>query len=566
MKNFLILIFLFLPIVATAQTNDPLQQLKNQSSNQSSNTPSGNFKINADAPDLFGSISDGNVHSKTVPLEGAINPNNYIIGPNDLFTLGLYGFINQQVPLYVSPEGSVIIPTVGEVKVNGLTLSEAKSRVVAAVKKRYYSSDVSFTLTMPRTFLVKVTGLTQGTFEVMPTMRASEILKRLYFDSTNVSRVTYDKMTEFREQLVTQISLRNIELQRKDGTVKRVDLYKFFQTNNDDYNPFFLEGDLLKVPNTLLQKNYVTVDGAVQLGGTYEYASGDDLETMIGLGRGFDMNAEPDSILLYRPEANGKNFDIINLEYDKDKNFPIQNYDRIFVKYKTDYQKKVTVLVLGEVQRPGYYPITFKNTRVKDAVEMAGGITENAYLPLSLVFRNYDKEYAKNDTIDIIMNQRANDLIISEKDKDNFWNDILSRRGRLVIDFEKLYKNNDQEQNFVLEDGDIIYINDDKKIVYVYGSVQNEGYVKYKEGADAEYYINMAGGFAPGADEGNTRIIKFNSRGWYKPGDTQVQTGDFVYVPKEAKDEFKDTITLIAQISGVILGIVTTYILINNNK
>jgi len=93
----------------------------------------------------------------------------------------LYGFINQQVPLYVSPEGSVIIPTVGEVKVNGLTLAEAKSRVVAAVKKRYYSSDVSFTLTMPRTFLVKVTGLTQGTFEVMPTMRASEILKRLYF-------------------------------------------------------------------------------------------------------------------------------------------------------------------------------------------------------------------------------------------------------------------------------------------------------------------------------------------------------------------------------------------------
>lgn len=76
---------------------------------------------------------------------------------------------------------------------------------------------------------MKVTGLTQGTFEVMPTMRASEILKRLYFDTTNVSRVTYDKMTEFREQLITQISLRNIELLRKDGTVKRVDLYKFFR-------------------------------------------------------------------------------------------------------------------------------------------------------------------------------------------------------------------------------------------------------------------------------------------------------------------------------------------------
>ncbi|HRE41961.1 MAG TPA: SLBB domain-containing protein [Ignavibacteria bacterium] len=565
MKKFLILLLVAFPLFVSAQTGDPLQQLKNQST-QTTQTQTGNFKINADAPELFGSISDGNVHSNTVPLEGAINPNNYIIGPNDLFTLGLYGFINQQVPLYVSPEGSVIIPTVGEVKVNGLTLAEAKSRVVAAVKKRYYSSDVSFTLTMPRTFLVKVTGLTQGTFEVMPTMRASEILKRLYFDSTNVSRVSYDKMSEFREQLLTQMSMRNIELQRKDGSVKRVDIYKFFQTNNDDYNPFFLEGDLLKVPNTLLQKNYVTIDGAVQLAGTYEYAVGDDLETLIGLGRGFDMNAEPDSIILYRPEPTGKNFDLINLDYDNDKNFQIKNYDRVFVKYKTDYQKKVTVLVLGEVQRPGYYPITFKNTRVKDAVEMAGGITENAYLPLSIVFRNYDKEYALNDTADIRLNQRANDLIISEKDRDNFWNDILSRRGRLVIDFERLYKNNDENQNFVLEDGDIIYINDDKKIVYVYGSVQNEGYVAYKKGADAQYYIDMAGGFAPGADDGNTRVIKFNSRGWYKPDETEVQTGDFVYVPKEAKDEFKDTITLIAQISGVLLGIVTTFILIRNNQ
>jgi len=381
-------------------------------------------------------------------------------------------------------------------------------------------------------------------------------------------------MSEFREQLLTQMSMRNIELQRKDGSVKRVDIYKFFQTNNDDYNPFFLEGDLLKVPNTLLQKNYVTIDGAVQLAGTYEYAVGDDLETLIGLGRGFDMNAEPDSIILYRPEPTGKNFDLINLDYDNDKNFQIKNYDRVFVKYKTDYQKKVTVLVLGVVQRPGYYPITFKNTRVKDAVEMAGGITENAYLPLSIVFRNYDKEYALNDTADIRLNQRANDLIISEKDRDNFWNDILSRRGRLVIDFERLYKNNDENQNFVLEDGDIIYINDDKKIVYVYGSVQNEGYVAYKKGADAQYYIDMAGGFAPGADDGNTpgaddgntRVIKFNSRGWYKPDETEVQTGDFVYVPKEAKDEFKDTITLIAQISGVLLGIVTTFILIRNNQ
>lgn len=564
-KTVLILVLSLYSCIALAQKdNDPFEKLKTQSSS----TPSSNMKINADAPELFGSISDGNVHDKTVPLEGAINPQTYIVGPNDLFNLGLYGFVNQQVPIYVSPEGSLIIPTVGEVNVNGVTLAEAKSRVVAAVKKRYYSSDVSLTLTMPRTFLVKVTGRVQGTFEVLPTMRVSEILKRLYFDTTNVSRVYTDKINEKnREQFLTQMSLRNIELVRKNGTIKKVDIYKFFVTNNDEYNPFFLEGDLLKIPNTLLQKNYVTVDGAVQLAGTYEYSENDDLETIISLGRGFDINAEPDSILLFRPYGETKGFEIINLSYDEDKNYKINNFDRVFVKYKTDYQKKVTVLVLGEVERPGYYPISFKNTHLKDVIDMAGGFTENAYLPLSIIFRSFDKEYTETkDTMEIRINERANDVIVSEKDKANFWSDVLARRGRVVVDFEKLYEQNDKSQNIILEDGDIVYVNDNKNIVYVYGQVQNEGYVPFKIGQDAEYYINRAGGFSLAADEGNTRIIKFNSRGWYKPGDIEIQSGDFIYVPKVSQTEFKDMVSIVAQITGAVVGIVTALLIYLNNR
>ena len=94
-----------------------------------------------------------------------------------------------------------------------------------------------------------------------------------------------------------------------------------------------------------------------------------------------------------RPYINNKGFDVIELAYSKDKKYPIQNFDRIFVKYKTDFRKKVTALILGEVQRPGYYPISFKATTVKELIEMSGGITQNAYLPLCIIFRKYDNEY-----------------------------------------------------------------------------------------------------------------------------------------------------------------------------
>lgn len=541
--------------------DDPMNKILNKSgvyNNKSS--------INSDAPDIFNQISGQNTFStKSVPIENAIDPEKYIIGPNDLFTLGLYGYINQQIPLSVSPEGSVIIPTVGEIEINGLRLSEAKEKVTSAVKKRYYSSDVSFTLNSPRTFLIKVSGLTQGTFEVSPVTRVSEILKILIFDTLNTSRVFYEKTNE-REFFNTQISMRNIELFRKDGSVKHVDIYKYFLTNNDEHNPFFLEGDLLKIPYIRLENNFITIGGAVQLAGSYEHVDGDDLETVIGIARGFDVNAEQDSILLYSPLGSQDGYEIVELKYEESKKRKIEKYDRVFVKSKINFQKNLSVLVLGEVMRPGYYPISFKNTRLKDAIEMAGGFKEKAYLPLSILFRDYDNEYTSKDSTELLINLRANDLIRSDIDKTNFAIDIKSKRNRVIVDFDKLFKNNDESQNIILEGKDVIYINDNKNIVYVFGQVGQEGYVPFKKGEDADYYIKRAGGFSLAADENDTRIIKFNSRGWYKPEETNVESGDFVYVPKTVNEPFSVTVGLIAQIAGVILGVLTTYILIEQNK
>ena len=303
-----------------SSSDDPLQKMLQQEGGQ---LPSN--KINADAPELFGSISDANVHAQLTPLEGAIDPDKYIVGPNDLFNFGIYGYINQQVPVYVLPEGVVVIPTVGEVYVNGLTLREAKEKVVAATKKRYYSSDVSFALTSPRIFIVKVSGMVQSSYEVNSVTRPSEILKRLYFDTTNVSRASYEKSNE-REVFVPQISLRNIELIRKNGSTVKVDIYKYFMTGDDKYNPYMLEGDRLKLTSIQADRNYITITGGVQLPGSYEYSSGDDLETVVGLGRGFLTDAEPDSIVLFRPSLTAsKGFEVYNLSYKDDKDFDIKN-------------------------------------------------------------------------------------------------------------------------------------------------------------------------------------------------------------------------------------------------
>lgn len=549
----------------TTPNQVPSQQQQQQQQQLQINSPTNtNMRINSDAADILGSLNQQQLQGsqyKTIVVDKAVNPNKYIVGPNDVFSLGIYGYLNQQILINVNVEGTVLIPTVGEVKVDGLTLSDAKDRVIKAVKKRYYTSDISFTLVTPKSFLVTVSSIVQKKVEVNSMNRVSDLITYIYYDTINVQRAQYD-FSNRSEFFFPSISLRNIEIIHKDSSISNVDLYRYFYTNDDKYNPYLKEGDFVKVPLGFLYKNYVTISGAVQLPGVYEYNKTDDLEAIIGLGRGFDFKAMTDSIIVYRTNIVTKEFEIFYLNYDKDKKFKISEYDRLFVKYKTDYIRNFSVTVLGEVNVPGVYPILEKSTRLKDVIEIAGGMKNTAYLPLCILFRRYDEEYNQKDTFEVMVNMRANDLIINEKDKLNFERDVRSRRNRVLVDFEKLYKENDTTQNIILEDKDVVYINDNKNVVYVYGQVGSEGFVPYKEGADYMYYIEKAGGFSLAADESNARIIKFSTRGWYKPENTKVNSGDFIYVPKETPAEFKESLTIVATMIGVVASVLTTYLLI----
>lgn len=566
-KYFCLLIFVF--FVINGSFIHAQKDIKNTNSNTNTNQQnfgSSNLNINSDAPDLLSQFStNNNTTFKSTPVDKVINSDKYIVGPNDLFNLSIFGYLNQTLPLMVNLEGSIVIPTVGEVKVNGLTLSEVKRRVISAVKKRYYSSDVSLILSAPRSFFVTVSSMAQKKLEVTSVTRVSDIVNIVFYDTVNVSKITY-RANNSKEFFVSEISLRNIELIRKDGSSINVDLYQYFNTNDDKYNPYFLDGDFLKIPFGQLAKNYITIEGAVQLAGVYEYNKNDNLESVIGLARGFDADANIDSISLFRINPETNKHEIFELDFNSNKSFNIQVFDRIFVKFKTNYVKNMSVTVLGEVLRPGVYPITQKNTTLRDVIQMTGGFKSSAYLPLSIVFRKYDQEYTKKDTNEILINMRTNDLIVNDKDKLSFERDVISRRNRMVVDFEKLFNQNDLSQNIILEDKDVIYINDDKKVVYVYGQVQNEGYVQFKDGADYEYYVEKAGGYSLAADESNTRIIKFNSRGWYKKDETKIMSGDFIYVPKKSPTEFKEYLTIIATMIGVVASVITTYLLIKQNK
>ena len=59
------------------------------------------------------------------PLEGAISPDQYILGPGDELGISIIMGENLTLPIKITPTGDIFIPTVGLVNVSGLTLNNA---------------------------------------------------------------------------------------------------------------------------------------------------------------------------------------------------------------------------------------------------------------------------------------------------------------------------------------------------------------------------------------------------------------------------------------------------------
>jgi len=491
-------------------------------------------------------------------LEGAVDANKYIVGPNDIFSLGIWGVVNTPLPISVSPEGSLIIPSVGEVAVAGLTLAETKSRVIAAVKKRFISAEVTLTLVSPRRFLVTVAGVGQGTYPTSAIMRASSIIAFIFSDS--LSLMKSGTMPNERYNF----SFRNIKLKRKNGEIQRIDLYEYFATQNERYNPFLREGDVITLQKYDWEGKFIAVQGAVQFPGVFEYIQGDDLETALQLVRGVASVANLDSITVSRMDPTATRMEKIYLSFDKDKNFKLEPNDRVYVNAHAEQRRDFRVLVLGEVVRPGNYPITLNTTKLSDVINEAGGLLPNSYLPNSEVYRKLDTFFiqTKNrDTLENVYTRRLNDIVSNKEEKESFDQDLLYKIGRVNVDFEKLEKG-DNSQDVILKNGDIVYIADNKKEVYVYGQVNRPGFVPYKEGADAQYYIDAAGGYGERADEDEIRVIKFKTREWLEPDEATIQSSDFVYVPRIIKRDFAYDIDLISKVAGVIVSVITLTLLV----
>ncbi len=435
-----------------------------------------------------------------------------------------------------------------------------------------------------------------GTFSASSTERVDQFITRIYntYMSTMMNAMNDENaLISFRKKY-EKFALRNIELIHKDGTKETLDLAEFRLNGDFANNPYIKEGDLIIIPVLDLETNFVSVTGAVNKSLEFQFVNGDDLQTALFFARGINTSYKNvNKAVITRLEDNGqKRFDI---ETDINSEFKLKSGDRIQVLFEERNNHNYKVLVLGEVNYPGYIPISRNTTTLKEVLNKAGGFTENASLKFSEVVRDYDSYSAlRRESLRMLF---EDGLAIEEGESNIFDysnleflkmfrtanlemrdtlyfrvdNNLRGLEGFAFLDFRNLEIDSSYESNYVVQDGDIIIVPQKRDEIYVWGGVAQTGFYPFEDNFTIWDYINAAGGFseiAYGDDE--VYLIKGKARNWLKAEyDEQliIEPGDFVYVKKERpQEEFWFYLGRIGAIAGVLGSLATIYLAFSVTK
>ncbi len=293
--------------------------------------------------------------SQVEALEQAIDPNRYIVGPGDIFSFNLWGAMEMQTILVVSPEGNLLIPSAGEMDVSGKPLAEVQNSVIEKAASFYENSRITLNLEGLRFFRVHVVGEVQfpGTYIAQAVNRISELI------------VEAGGVTERGWK-------REIKLRHPAGTVDTFDLTAFEQEGNLEKDLYVNGGDVIYVPPIEIGTNLVQVEGDLEHSGTYQIFQDEKLIDFLNRIRVLKRNTALSKILIIRSVEgsrtdSGKNQFISPFVNGSltDHLLSLRHGDRIVL-------PSMYVYVKGTVQSPGAYPYVL-NLTAKDYAGMAGG-------------------------------------------------------------------------------------------------------------------------------------------------------------------------------------------------
>ena len=481
-----------------------------------------------------------------------INPDFYKLGPGDILLYQNLLEEPSQQQIFVSPECKIMIPRIGEIDLLGKTLTEVKQLVLEKIKLKNPNNEAWITLYKPRNVMVTINGnvLFPGTFILPSSYRVSNAINVSNLPPSNnqLSSSYLYAVSQSKEQqkevlknfsgsgvaAIPSTINRNIVVLHSNGTSIKADLEKATALNTPEYDPYISENDVIFVPFEDDFQPTVSISGAVYRPIITSYQKDDKVSLLLKFGYGLRDDADINNVTLYSNDNKEQKLLVdsaLNL-LSEDIELKAGNYIVVGVEKPEQVKQHSVISVTGRVKKPGVFRIEPGKTRLKDVINLASGFQDDASLGLSFIVRNNSSQNnIINSEHNLFKNFQYSDLTMEDSTRYKF--DMVYRQNAVSCDFVKCYQQNSEENNVLLEDRDVIIVPSIPTNIYVYGQVNNPGYVLYEPGKTMKWYIEKAGNFAVGASKSRARIIKGRTKVWLEADSKAiVEPGDEVYVPR----------------------------------
>lgn len=390
-------------------TNKVEDTSRTRSENTESKTPepaANKTKENTDAQKVVKELKSEQVFGRNIftneklsfePNTNMATPENYRLGPGDEIIVDIWGASENIIKKEISPDGSINIPGLGIIYLNGMNIADAKEFLRGELGKIYSdeANKIQVTLGKTRSIRINVMGevMVPGTY----TLSGFASVFHALYSAGGVTDLG---------------SLRNIKVARNGKTVAEVDVYEYIMQGktSDDIN--LLEGDVVIVPT---YDAIVKVDGKVKRPMKYEMKENETVSTLLKYAGFFAPNAYKNSVRVIRQD--GREYSVATVERENFGSFKVMDgdvvtADSIIGRFSNRLEIK------GAVYRPGVYEYCENINTVKKLLQQADGLLGEAFTNRAVLYRQRENLTSEVLPVDVegILDGTAEDVELRKND------------------------------------------------------------------------------------------------------------------------------------------------------
>ena len=385
-----------------------------------------------------------------LPVENVPVSMKYVIGPDDIVRVAVWGSIEGAWDVRVDRDGNIALPKAGVIGVAGLNFGELKNVVHKELSKYFTDFEMNVSLGQLRSIRVYVVGNVKnpGAYSVSA---LSTIINALFVAGGPEKTG----------------SMRDIQLKRDGKTIAHLDLYDFLLRGDKTKDHRLMPEDIVFVPPI---GDIAGVAGHVKRPAIYEMRSAMRVMDLIDMAGGLTGNAFKGRFQILRVENHqlrkALEGTLMDAQNDPSKNILVQDQDLLQIFPVTE--DKNLVVLSGAVHHPGEFAISPGQTTVRDVVSKAGGL-----------------KYFASDKAEITR------VLPSPEGP---------KTEHLDIDLKRAVAG-DPKENLCLQNNDYIIVHqvpewDVHKTVTVWGEVKSPGIYTITRGEKLSSLIERAGGYS----------------------------------------------------------------------